>query len=60
VTIQAAETVEGPFYGNGGPQRSDIREERPGLTLGLEIGLLDARNQRPAGGLKVDLASRMK
>ena len=31
------EMVEGPFYANGGPYRSDIREGQPGQKLDLTI-----------------------
>ncbi len=53
--VLAAEMVEGPYYGNGSPPRSDIRGDRPGLELALEIQLLDVRTSGPLADLNVDL-----
>lgn len=49
------EMVEGPFYGNGGPVRSDIREGRPGLGLDLTIVVRDAASAAPVAGVDIDL-----
>lgn len=51
----AAEQVEGPFYGRGGPLRHDIRDGRPGLPLALEIVVVDQETRKPLDGVKVDL-----
>ncbi len=53
--IPAAEAVEGPYYGNGGPRRSDIRDGRPGVELALEIQLLDVETGEPIPDLTVDV-----
>ena len=53
--IRAAEAVEGPFYGDGGPVRADVRDGRPGLELGLQIELVDVATGQPLPDLKVDL-----
>jgi len=53
--VQAAEMVEGPYYGNGCPPRSDIREGRQGVSLALEVHLVDIHTEEPARDLRVDL-----
>ena len=49
------EMVEGPYYANGGPRRSDIREDQPGLALDLTIVVRDAGTGTALAGVDVDL-----
>ena len=49
------EMVEGPYYANGGPVRSDIREGQPGLALALQIVVRDAASGSPVTGADIDL-----
>jgi len=49
------EMVEGPFYANGGPCRSDLREDQPGQRLDLTITVVDAGDGAPLSGIDVDL-----
>ena len=53
--VPAAEMTEGPYYGHGGPDRSDIREGLPGLDFHLTIKVIDIASGGPLAGLKVDL-----
>jgi protocatechuate 3,4-dioxygenase beta subunit len=53
--VPAVEMTEGPYYGRGGPHRSDIREGLPGRTFDLLIKVVDAADGKPLKGLKVDL-----
>lgn len=41
------ETIEGPYYIRNEFIRSDVRETQPGVTLVLDIGVIDSRNCRP-------------
>ena len=49
------EMVEGPFYANGGPVRSDICEGQPGQKLDLTISIVDAATGDPVAAVDVDL-----
>lgn len=49
-----AELVEGPYYGNGGPIRQDIREDQAGATLELEIQAISVDDGEPMPSLKID------
>ncbi|MAU40021.1 MAG: hypothetical protein CMF31_00180 [Kordiimonas sp.] len=53
--VKAAETVEGPYFGDGGPERSDIREGKEGSTFELDINLRDLATGEALSGLKVEL-----
>ena len=46
--------VEGPFYANGGPMRSNIREGQPGQKLNMTITIVDVANAKPLPGIDVD------
>lgn len=48
------EMVEGPFYANGGPRRSNIREGQPGQELNLTITIVDIASREPLPGIDVD------
>lgn len=54
-TVPAAEMTEGPYYGRGGPVRSDIRGDRRGHDLVLAIKVVDATNGTPIPGCKLDI-----
>lgn len=55
-TRQASpEMVEGPFYGNGGDFRSDIREGQPGAAFDLTLTVIDAVSGAPVAGVDIDL-----
>ena len=49
------EMVEGPYYSNGGAQRSDIRERQDGVVLDLTLKVVDATTGLPLAGSDVDL-----
>lgn len=53
--VPAAEMTEGPYYGRGGPLRSDIRENVEGKTLELLIKVVDTASGNPLPGYLVDL-----
>lgn len=53
--VPAAEMTEGPYYGRGGPERSDIRGDRSGRDLVLAIKVVDAATGAPLPAAKVDL-----
>lgn len=53
--IPAAEMAEGPYYGHGGPIRSDIRDGRPGKPMNLSIQIVNAATGEPVEGAKVDI-----
>lgn len=53
--VPAAEMTEGPYYGKGGPVRSDIRGGRPGRDFLLAIKVVDAGTGAPLPGAVVDL-----
>jgi len=49
------EMVEGPYYGRGGPERSDIRDGQAGLPLELTITVYDGTSGEPLPDSDVDL-----
>lgn len=53
--VPAVEMTEGPYYGRGGPDRSDIRDGLPGVDFLLAIKVVDAASSEPVQGLKVDI-----
>lgn len=52
---RATEMVEGPYYGVGGPRRSDIRGDANGIDFHLALKLVDLKTHAPLQGLVVDL-----
>lgn len=53
--VATAESVEGPYYGNGGPERSDIRDGRAGVEFELNLEARDLATGKPIADLKLDL-----
>jgi protocatechuate 3,4-dioxygenase beta subunit len=49
------EMVEGPYYSNGGTQRSDIRDGQDGVVLDLTLKVVNALSGLPLAGSDVDL-----
>lgn len=47
--------VEGPYYADGMPERSDIRDGREGALLDLGLRIVDAASCRPGGRPVVDI-----
>ena len=45
----------GPFYVQGAPEQSDLREEHPGSPLRLRLTLIDAASCLPLVGIPIDL-----
>ncbi|EAU89986.1 hypothetical protein CC1G_05902 [Coprinopsis cinerea okayama7 len=41
------ETIEGPYYIRNEFVRSDVREDQPGVTLVLDVGVIDSRTCQP-------------
>ena len=52
---QAAELIEGPYYGHGGPIRSDLKEGVIGKNLLLELKVVEMNSGSPLEGVKVDI-----
>lgn len=53
--VPPAEMTEGPYYGLGGPHRSDIREDLPGRRFDLLLKVVDAESGAPMEGIKIDV-----
>ncbi|WP_049823270.1 hypothetical protein [Bradyrhizobium sp. WSM2254] len=49
------EMTEGPYYGYGGPRRSDLREDVEGTTFQLAIKVVNVADGSALEGLVVDL-----
>ncbi|KAH6916516.1 Intradiol ring-cleavage dioxygenase [Coprinopsis sp. MPI-PUGE-AT-0042] len=49
------ETIEGPYYIRNEYVRSDIRESQPGVSLTLDVGLIDSRNCQPIKNAFVEI-----
>jgi protocatechuate 3,4-dioxygenase beta subunit len=53
--VLTPEQVEGPYYLDDARLRSDLREDRPGVPLVLEVSVLDVRSCAPVTGAAVDI-----
>ncbi|KAG6614785.1 LYR motif containing protein 1 [Phytophthora cinnamomi] len=52
--ILEPEVTQGPYYVNGEPVRSDIREDQEGVDLYAEIQIVDVNTCEPVEGLYLD------
>lgn len=53
--VVAAQTPEGPYYGDEPIVRRDLREGKPGMDLRLLLRIVDAATCRPLPNVAVDL-----